>query len=107
MKGKISAVVSLVETPCQQPTNSIRRDCSLLLTLSGQIIHLRVIYNPVNPSEGKKPIAVCCKALYFPTVDLSLRLVEWIEVQRALGAEKISLYNLAVHPNMMKADKPP
>ena len=66
-----------------------------------------MIYNPVSPSEGKKPFAVCCKALYFPTVDLSLRLLEWIEVQRALGAEKISLYNLAVHPNIMQADKPP
>ena len=62
----------------------------------------RVIYNPVTTTEGKKPFAVCCKGLYFPTVDLSLRLVEWIEVQRALGAEKISLSLLEVHPNMMK-----
>ena len=62
-----------------------------------------MIYNPAKTTEGKKPFAVCCKGLYFPTVDLSLRLVEWIEVQRALGADKISLYNLAVHPNMMKA----
>ena len=62
----------------------------------------RVIYNPVTTPERKKQFAVCCKGLYFPTVDLSLRLVEWIEVQRALGADKISLYNLAVHPNMMK-----
>ena len=61
-----------------------------------------MIYNPVTATEGKKPFAVCCKGLYFPTVDLSLRLVEWIEVQRALGAEKISLSLLEVHPNMMK-----
>ena len=63
----------------------------------------RVIYNPVNTATGKKPFAVCSKGLYFPKVDLSRRLVEWIEVQRALGAAKISLYNLEVHPNMMKA----
>ena len=63
-----------------------------------------MIYNPVNTSGGKRPICVCSKALYFPTVDFSLRMVEWIEVQRALGADKISLYNLAVHPNMMKAE---
>ena len=62
-----------------------------------------MIYNPVTTTEGKKPFAVCCKGLYFPTVDLSLRLVEWIEVQRALGADKISLPLLEVHPNMMKA----
>ena len=67
----------------------------------------RVIYNPVTTTEGKKPFAVCSKGLYFPTVDLSLKLVEWIEVQRALGADKISLYNLEVHPNIMKAAIPP
>ena len=33
--------------------------------------------------------------------------MEWIEVQRALGADKISLYNLEVHPNIMKAAIPP
>ena len=63
----------------------------------------RVIYNPVTTTEGKKPFAVCSKGLYFPTVDLSLKLVEWIEVQRALGADKICLSNMEVHPNMMKA----
>ena len=62
-----------------------------------------MIYNPVTTTERKKPFAVCCKGSYFPKVDLSLRLVEWIEVQRALGADKITLPILEVHPNMMKA----
>ena len=62
-----------------------------------------MIYNPVTATEGKKPFAVCCKGLYFPTVDLSLRLLEWIEVQRALGADKISLANVELHPNILKA----
>ena len=62
-----------------------------------------MIYNPVEKTEGKKAFAVCCKDLYFPTVDLSLKLVEWIEIQRALGADKICLSNMEVHPNMMKA----
>ena len=61
-----------------------------------------MIYNPVTTTEGKKPFAVCVKGMYFPTVDLSLRLVEGIEVQRALGADKISLSIFEVHPNMMK-----
>ena len=30
------------------------------------------------------------------------RLVEWVEVLTALGAEKIFVYNLEVHPNMTK-----
>ena len=61
-----------------------------------------MIYDPAT-TEEKKPFAVCCKGLYFPKVDLSLRLVEWIEVQRALGADKITLPILEVHPNMTKA----
>ena len=105
MKGKIPAVVSLVQTPCEQPTNSIRYSSviTLMFRLSFLLFNFRVIYNQVNKTEGKRPICVCSKALYFPTVDFSLRMVEWIEVQRALGADKIFLYNLAVHPNMMKA----
>ena len=62
----------------------------------------RVIYNPVTTTEGKKSFAVCSKGLYFPTDDFSLRLLEWIEVHRALGADKITLPNLEVHPNMKK-----
>ena len=61
-----------------------------------------MIYNPVTSTEEKKLFAICCRSLNFPTVDISLRLVEWIEVQRALGADKISLPLLEVHPNMMK-----
>ena len=38
----------------------------------------------------------------FPTEDLSVRMVEWIEVLRALGADKIFLYNYEVHPNVTK-----
>ena len=30
------------------------------------------------------------------------RLVEWFELLAALGAEKIFLYNLEVHPNVTK-----
>ena len=61
-----------------------------------------MIYNPVTTTEGKKSFAVCSKGLYFPTDDFSLRLLEWIEVHRALGADKITLPNLEVHPNMKK-----
>ena len=68
-----------------------------------EILDDRVTYNPVTTTLGKKPFAVCCKGLYFPTADLSLRLVEWIEVQRALGVDRITLPVLEVHPNMMKA----
>ncbi|KAH9423488.1 hypothetical protein DERP_003767 [Dermatophagoides pteronyssinus] len=34
--------------------------------------------------------------------DLSVRLVEWIELLRLLGANKIFLYELEIHPNISK-----
>merc|ERR1712013_3235 len=34
--------------------------------------------------------------------DLSVRLIEWIELLTTLGADKIFLYNLEVHPNVTK-----
>ncbi|KAA0189243.1 hypothetical protein HAZT_HAZT003629 [Hyalella azteca] len=46
--------------------------------------------------------AVCVKGLDFPKEDLSVRLVEWFETLRHLGAEKIFLYELEVHPNITK-----
>ena len=74
--------VSLVEEHCETPTN-----------------FLNIIFDP--PAE-KKEFAVCVKGMGFPTEDLSARMVEWIEVLRALGADKIFLYNYEVHPNVTK-----
>lgn len=74
--------VSLVERRCETAHNN-----------------LWVIY---NKPEHKKPFAVCVKGLDFPHVDLSARLVEWIELIGLLGAEKIFFYELQVHPNVTK-----
>ena len=38
----------------------------------------------------------------FPSEDISIKLVEWIEISRALGAAKIFLYKLDVHSNILK-----
>lgn len=46
--------------------------------------------------------AVCVKGLDFLQQDLSTRLVEWIELLGLLGADKIFLYELEVHPNISK-----
>ncbi|XP_012288579.1 uncharacterized protein LOC105704158 [Orussus abietinus] len=78
------ASVSLVESQCDTATNN-----------------LRVIYNlPEGP--GKKDFAVCVKGLDFLHEDLSVRLVEWIELIGLLGADKIFFYELQVHPNISK-----
>ena len=77
--------VSVVENICDTATNN-----------------LRVVYNPPKVGEGKKKFAVCVKGLDFPSDDLSVKLVEWIEMLNLLGADKIFLYNLEVHPNVTK-----
>ncbi|XP_015115753.1 uncharacterized protein LOC107040257 [Diachasma alloeum] len=76
------ASVSIVEKPCDAARNN-----------------LRVIY---NKPKVKKEFAVCVKGLDFLHEDLSVRLVEWIELIGILGADKIYFYQLQVHPNMTK-----
>ncbi|XP_011647628.1 uncharacterized protein LOC105433852 [Pogonomyrmex barbatus] len=80
--GKPPSSVSVVEKRCDTATN-----------------HLRVIY---NKPERKKDFAVCVKGLDFLHEDLSVRLVEWIELISLLGADKIYFYELQVHPNVTK-----
>jgi len=50
----------------------------------------------------KEGFAVCVKGLDFLHEDLSVRLVEWIELLGLLGAHKVFFYELAVHPNISK-----
>jgi len=54
-----------------------------------------VIYNR-PPDDQKKGFAVCVKGLDFLYDDLSVRLIEWIEMLNILGADKIYFYNLQV-----------
>jgi len=77
-KGRVPVSISLVERPCDTASNN-----------------LRVIYN--RPADGqKKGFAVCVKGLDFLHEDLSVRLVEWIELLHLLGADKIFMYQLQV-----------
>lgn len=84
--SKIPASVSLVEKVCDIASNN-----------------LRVIFN--KPPAGKKGFAVCVKGLDFFHDDLSVRLVEWIELLGILGADKVFFYELQVHPNITKVLK--
>ena len=56
----------------------------------------------VNNIEEKKNFAVCVKGLYFLKDNLAVRLIEWIEILSILGASKIFLYDLNVHPDLKK-----
>ncbi|XP_052751685.1 uncharacterized protein LOC113512252 [Galleria mellonella] len=81
----VPASVSIVENPCDRATNN-----------------LRVHYDRPDPAVGRKEFAVCVKGLDFLHEDLSVRLVEWIEFVRLMGADKVFFYELQVHPNITK-----
>ena len=88
-EDKIPVSVSLVQSECQKdkkPSNNLR------------------IFNKHREDGLKKGIAVCSKALSL-LEDNSLRLIEWIELLRALGAEKVIIGVLSVHPNLMKVSE--
>jgi len=82
---RVPVSVSLVEAPCDAATNN-----------------LRVVDNRLKEGEVKNKFAVCVKGLDFPEDDLSVRIIEWIETLVSLGADKIFLYELEVHPNVSR-----
>jgi hypothetical protein len=61
--------------------------------------NLRVIYN--KPAV-KKQFGVCVQAFRFATFDFSVRLIEWLEILKILGADKIYFYKFGAHENMEK-----
>ena len=85
MKHMVPLSVSLVDSRCprSKPSNNLR------------------VYFEKHESGQKQGIAVCTKWISH-LGDLSLRLIEWIELLRAQGVDKIFLHILAVHPNVMK-----
>ena len=85
VKHLVPMSVSLVETKCPKktPSNNLR------------------VFDDKHESCHKQGFAVCVKHL-IQMADLSLRYVEWIELLRAFGVEKIIIKVLAVHPNIIK-----
>lgn len=74
--------VSLIQNICDRPTNI-----------------LKVIYKRPDKKEN---FAVCVKGLDFLYEDISVKLIEWIELLHLLGAKKIFMYELETHPNVSK-----
>ena len=82
-KDQVPVSVSLTEKGCEPVFNNL------------------VVHNKL-PSNRKGRFAVCVKALDFLQEDLSIHLVEWIELLGLLGADKIFFYEFEVHPNISK-----
>lgn len=77
--------VSLVNKNCDQAGN-----------------YLKVLnYRPAK-NVGKKPFVVCVKDVSFTDQKKALRLVEWIELVRILGVDKIYIYQVHVTGNIRK-----
>ena len=89
MKHLVPVSVSLMETKCpkSKPSNNIQ------------------VYFDRHKSGHKQGIAVCSKTLSHLR-DVSMRFIEWIELLRAQGVDKIILSVLAVHPNVNKVSFP-
>jgi len=79
-----------------KPMPSVEYDCGRILPITNNL----PVFNQRPPVKGK--FAVCVKGLDFPHEDVSVRLVEWIELLNLLGAGKIFLYNLDAHENISK-----
>ena len=85
-EDRLPVSVSLVQAECQKgvkPSNNLR------------------ILNRWREDGEKRGIGVCSKSLSFVD-DASIKFIEWIELLRALGADKIMLSVLFPHPNMEK-----
>ncbi|XP_047501900.1 uncharacterized protein LOC125047633 isoform X2 [Penaeus chinensis] len=91
--------VSVVSSPCEKYTKnllkvfgSMERDTKTALVNSSK-------------NEDSSPVwnaAVCGPALSYYHEDVSIQLVEWLELLRALGFARVFLYETEVHPNIEK-----
>uniref|UniRef100_A0A914V061 Glycosyltransferase family 92 protein n=1 Tax=Plectus sambesii TaxID=2011161 RepID=A0A914V061_9BILA len=76
------AFVSLTSKPCNQPAN--------LLPVQGR-----------QPTAVQDKVVVCVKGMDF-LKDVSIELVEWLELQYLLGADRVVFYTYYVHPQTAK-----
>ncbi|KAF2360220.1 Glycosyltransferase family 92 [Trinorchestia longiramus] len=91
--------VSINLAPCSTVSN-------FLQVLPSSSIHTRseaaVRVALPRSRQSLLDVAVCGPALFYYHDDVSSRLVEWIEILKALGFSKVFLYLTKAHPNVEK-----
>jgi len=80
-----------------QPIN----DCNLIGDSPTNV--LRVINNRRDVQQLIRPsIGLCVQAFRFRTYDVSVRLVEWLEMVKMMGGDKVYFYVYGAVPSMMQ-----
>ncbi|XP_050705094.1 uncharacterized protein LOC126990538, partial [Eriocheir sinensis] len=92
----VPLAVSLTAEPCGEATN-------LLKVIGGKKREVSAYRNKKVPDDPRTLVkgwvpAVCGPALYYYHEDFSVRLVEWLELLRALGFGQVFLHVTDVHP---------
>ena len=78
-----------------------RGSCASLETSVSNVLRVIQSQRP-KPPRHHRSIGVCVQALRFATYDVSVRFVEWLEMVRLMGADKVHLYVYSATENMMK-----
>ncbi len=86
----------------QRPTNVLRVFKYAEQKLDNAPDHLRNLTENSNEAKRRRSIGVCVQALRFGNLEYSVRMVEWLEMVRILGADKVYLYVHDVSRHLQK-----
>lgn len=101
-QGHFPKAVSLIGERCQRTSNLLKVNHPVKILEENEKNDQNEQNDLENFSETKtKDFMVCVKGLDYPE-DISYKLIEWIELIRLLGADKIHFYILNVHENVAK-----
>lgn len=75
-------------------------DCSQMQKSPSNVV--KVINNTPEPGFHKPSIGICVQAFRFATRDVSVRLVEWLEMVKLMGGDKVYFYVFGAIESMRK-----
>ena len=75
--------------------------CHMVEQMPSNVLRVVVPHKPGNRAH-RRSIGVCVIALKFATFDMASRLVEFLEMVRLMGADKVHFYVLGVSKNMRR-----
>ncbi|XP_035457483.2 uncharacterized protein LOC118281119 [Spodoptera frugiperda] len=94
-KETAPVAVSVVTAPCGDATN--------VLDIQNAPFDAE-ISKRTPPQRNNSSIAVCLKWLHYRS-DISASLVEWLQLIKHFGAERVYIYIVRIHPNVRKVLK--